>query len=431
MVLSNTNISNAGTITSSNVYAATAVIGTPSAYGNSFAYFGNNSLASNGGEYALLQANNGTTYLNCKVNETIRFRNGNYDIMVLSASNLSLCNNSICNVGRYLQFASGPYLDANLPGGYTNAFLDIRGTGGDSQLRLINGTAEIALRGNSDLGITPRTGSSIVLNGPTRLGGNLDMNDNPIRLRVDQYHALVFGNSGTYNVGINGPFLVGYRGGALGSSDPVFNDKSFAWSSSNLVAYKPLDMNSNNISNVGAITATGLGVGVAPIATAGSINITNSLYINGVDAIQQVYNMIEANLTLSGGGIVTWSGGIVSWTTRVIAIPIPASFGSDGFFNIEPATFNLNTGFSGFGGWTALYYTPTVGAGYAYVSGSMRSTIYPGGANQMIAQSNSILICVWTADDDSLKWLPGPVHIPNGGYYNSGTGQVSLRVQQF
>jgi len=175
-----------------------------------------------------------------------------------------------------------------------------------------------------------------------------------------------------------------------------------------------------------------LGVGVAPIATAGSINITNSLYINGVDAIQQVYNMVEANLTLSGGGIVTWSGGIVSWTTRVIAIPIPASFGVDGFFDIGPATFNLNTGFSGYGGWTALYYTPTVGAGYGYVSGSMKSTLYsPGGANQTIAQSNSILICVWTADDDSLKWLPGPVHIPNGGYYNSGTGQVSLRVQQF
>jgi hypothetical protein len=174
-----------------------------------------------------------------------------------------------------------------------------------------------------------------------------------------------------------------------------------------------------------------LGVGVAPIATAGSINITNSLYINGVDAIQQVYNMVEANLTLSGGGIVTWSGGIVSWTVRVIAIPIPASFGSAGYFDIGPASYNLNTDFSGYGAWTALYYTPTVGSTNTYSAVNVRSTGYSGGANQTVAQSTSILICVWNGDDNSLKWLPGPVHIPAGGYYNSATGQVSLVVQQF
>ena len=80
--------------------------------------------------------------------------------------------------------------------------------------------------------------------------GYLVMDDNPIRLRADANHALAFGNSGTYNVGIDGPFLVGYRGGALGTSDPTFNDKSFAWSYSNLVAYKPLDMCNNNITNI-------------------------------------------------------------------------------------------------------------------------------------------------------------------------------------
>ena len=92
--------------------------------------------------------------------------------------------------------------------------------------------------------ITLQAATTINLNGITTL------NDNPIRLRSDANHALAFGNSGTYNVGIDGPFLVGYRGGALGSSDPTFNDKSFAWSYSNLVAYKPLDMCNNNINNI-------------------------------------------------------------------------------------------------------------------------------------------------------------------------------------
>jgi hypothetical protein len=88
------------------------------------------------------------------------------------------------------------------------------------------------------------------------INGIAALNDNPLRLRSDANHALAFGNSGTYNVGVDGPFLVGYRGGALGSSDPTFNDKSFAWSYSNLVAYKPLNMCNNAITNLSSIYFT-------------------------------------------------------------------------------------------------------------------------------------------------------------------------------
>ena len=66
-----------------------------------------------------------------------------------------------------IYFGFGPYINRNTPGGYSNAFLDIHGAGGDGQLRLINGSSEVALRGNSDLGITPTSGYRIVLNGPT------------------------------------------------------------------------------------------------------------------------------------------------------------------------------------------------------------------------------------------------------------------------
>ena len=65
------------------ITAGTAVIGTPTAYGNNYAYFGNNSLAANGGEYALLQENNGRTFLNSKLYQPLNLRNGNYDIMIL------------------------------------------------------------------------------------------------------------------------------------------------------------------------------------------------------------------------------------------------------------------------------------------------------------------------------------------------------------
>jgi hypothetical protein len=98
------NISNAGTISSLNVYGNTAVIGTPSAFGNTFAYFGNNSLASNGGEYALLQENNGQTFLNAKLYQRLFLRNGNYDIMTLDDTQiqafkpLNMNSNDITNV---------------------------------------------------------------------------------------------------------------------------------------------------------------------------------------------------------------------------------------------------------------------------------------------------------------------------------------------
>ena len=126
--------------------------------------------------------------------------------------------------------------------------------------------------------ITLQAATTINLNGITT------MNDNPIRLRNDANHALAFGNTGTYNVGVDGPFLVGYRGGALGSSDPTFNDKSFAWSYSNLVAYKPLNMNSNSINNVSTFSRVLSGTAVnQPIIQygtdgvsggSGSVNIT-------------------------------------------------------------------------------------------------------------------------------------------------------------
>jgi hypothetical protein len=91
--------------------------------------------------------------------------------------NVDMQGNNISNVGEYLRFSTGSYMYSAMQGGYTSAFLDIVGTGGDGQLRLINGTSEIALRANSDLGITPTSGYSIVLNGPITANNNLNMNN--------------------------------------------------------------------------------------------------------------------------------------------------------------------------------------------------------------------------------------------------------------
>ena len=97
-----------------------------------------------------------------------------------ATSDLNMCNYNINNVGEYLTFNAGGNIHSHTPGGFTNAFIDINGTGGDGQLRLINGSSEIALRANSDLGITPTSGYNIVLNGQTSANSNLNMNCNAI-----------------------------------------------------------------------------------------------------------------------------------------------------------------------------------------------------------------------------------------------------------
>jgi len=89
-------------------------------------------------------------------------------------------NNKDLHDCQNIYFGYGPYIRREIPGGYTNAFLNIFGAGGDGQLRLINGSAEVALRGNSDLGITPTSGYNIVLNGPTVANSNLNMNNHNI-----------------------------------------------------------------------------------------------------------------------------------------------------------------------------------------------------------------------------------------------------------
>jgi len=117
------NIVAASTIslTAPVITAGTAAIGTPSYYGNNFAYFGNNTLPANGSDYALLQEFNGTTFLNCSSGRLLRFRNNNIDVMTMSNNGLymsqqiNMGNNNINSIFQ-LNFSNS----ANIDGTYAN-----------------------------------------------------------------------------------------------------------------------------------------------------------------------------------------------------------------------------------------------------------------------------------------------------------------------
>jgi hypothetical protein len=163
------NINNAGIISSLNVYANTAVIGTPSAFGNTFAYFGNNSLASNGGDYALLQENNGQTFLNAKLYQRLFLRNGNYDIMTLDDTQiqafkpLSLNSNLFMN-NRTIYNANELYNN--------NVDLLLTGIGRNITIQTVSaGNINITAPSTNQVTISQTAGSDFVLfnNGDTRM----------------------------------------------------------------------------------------------------------------------------------------------------------------------------------------------------------------------------------------------------------------------
>ena len=137
------NISASSTIsmTAQRITAATAVIGTPSAFGNNFAYFGNSSRATNGGEYALLQENSGRTFLNATYLQTLHLRNGNYDIMTLDDTKIQAFKPIDMN-GNNIFAGSNQLLSigTNSPNPYPNviAFSNYGGYLGDIKIKSYN-----------------------------------------------------------------------------------------------------------------------------------------------------------------------------------------------------------------------------------------------------------------------------------------------------
>jgi hypothetical protein len=176
--------------------------------------------------------------------------------------NVNMQGNNFSNVGEYLRFSTGSYMYSAMQGGYTSAFLDIVGTGGDGQLRLINGSAEVALRANSDLGLIPASGYSIVLNGPTTANYNLNMNN----CNISNVNFITTTAVSTNTISTNNLYasqIYGANGGVIGINSAVYYQGN------------GIDMGGGNINQVGTYYNSVADINMTAVAGY-SINHTGS-----------------------------------------------------------------------------------------------------------------------------------------------------------
>ena len=138
-----------------------------------------------------------------------------------------------------------------------------------------------------------------------------------------------------------------------------------------------------------------------------------------------------AQLTLSGGGTVTFNGTALLWSARVIAIPVEnAEYSASGYiditcptsgtvvyYNAANATTTVTATAAGIplAAWEAIYYQVTEGQTFTSDQTKFRvvnytnSTWSPGPGWILIASRNG--------DDSTVRWLPGQKTIPSGGSY--------------
>ena len=138
-----------------------------------------------------------------------------------------------------------------------------------------------------------------------------------------------------------------------------------------------------------------------------------------------------AQLTMSGGGTVTFNGTALLWSARVIAIPAEnAEYSASGYiditcptsgtvvyYNAANATTTVTATAAGIplAAWEAIYYQVTEGQIYTSDQTKFRVVNYtnttwsPGPGWLLIASRNG--------DDSTVRWLPGQKTIPSGGSY--------------
>jgi hypothetical protein len=149
-------------------------------------------------------------------------------------------------------------------------------------------------------------------------------------------------------------------------------------------------------------------------------NITGSYLITALPTPPSTApGTLAGNMSMTGGGLVTWSSDAISWTEDITLVTNPVNSNSlDGtLFKIGPSTVQM-------GELDSLYYAPPLGSADTYNAGSLH-VINAIDRNHEAIADNWFLVANTSLGNSILKWNPATISIPPDATYNSVTAQPS------
>jgi hypothetical protein len=227
-------------------------------------------------------------------------------------------------------------INGNLILGYDASLNKRLFLGGDASLNsrlFINGDA--SLNSRLFVGSDASFGGKIFVNGDASfnkrlfLGGGLNimptatstrytasyLNDNPLFIRGDTAHGVAYGNSyaSIFYTGVDGPFLYGYGGGALGSYSSATTNTALSWSNDKSIT---LNGNTNitgtNVINFGSdqTKQTSAGrIGYGTFSSGESLDIVGAGTSTTTRSVK-IYDHLTVDENLTTGGTITSGGAI-------------------------------------------------------------------------------------------------------------------------
>jgi hypothetical protein len=287
----------------------------------------------------------------------------------------------------------------------------------------LSGTIPSAVLGNSThyIGTTAvtlnRASASLALTGITSIDGS----------------AASVTNAVTFN-----------SGGTGDASGTTFNGSAARTISYNSVGASPL-AGSSSITTTGTVTSGTWSGSFGAVSganltglTAGNLSGTIPSTVIANSKLVDWKNQ-TAQFALSGGGTVTTTTTSILWSNRVIAIPVEnTEYSSSGYIDISCPTSGTVVYYNGsnvtttvtctaagipLAAWEALYYQVTEGQAYTSDQTKFRVVNYQN--STWSPGAGWICIAVRNGDDNSFKWLPGQINIPQSSNYVSSTGIAS------
>ena len=148
-------------------------------------------------------------------------------------------------------------------------------------------------------------------------------------------------------------------------------------------------------------------------------NVITTSTINGLSYSTATPGTLAGNMSMIGGGTVSWFDNEIYWTKSISLLTnaANASTTKGTVFNIAPSTIQMAA-------MDSLYYAPPLGSIDLFDGGSFRKINGLSTMHENIAD-NWFLIANTSADGNILKWNPGNICMPPTTTYDSVTATPS------